>query len=476
MILAVHLLHEAPPDKVAGIGRWLEYITKEHTQNNVKHIAMAMSFINFNNYKGGVIHDNWYRTKPSMNSSNIGFIDELNEQNNRLFDLFINFISKVDVKEDIVIHCHDWLSWIAAKKIKTKYGYPIILTLHTILNARKKLGFLEFPNKESISVALNLQSEAAENSEAVTFFDNESKEISAKYISIKGLLEVLPLGIPIFNNIKEYTKSSNIRIGYLGRLSKEKGIHLLCDTIKLIGSRGVLYLAGIGPLESELIGFLKRNRIKFEYSGYAEDLNTLFSSIDLLFIPSLYDPGPLTAIESLCHQTPVVISNKCGVSQLIKKYDSCVATSNTNPNSFYRSIKEIEKTLDTNKPHFKEIINDLTASKLNINQTKKRLGIIYRYSLIEEQISNNLKMILNSIPNEVDIAAIYLYGSALHKATPHDLDFLVITNKWSELHNVKFEKAMSTKCSSVYTKFGICPQDKDSIHILFIPKSILKDL
>ncbi|WP_163834679.1 glycosyltransferase [Spartinivicinus ruber] len=476
MIIAIHLTHEAPPDKVAGIGKWLSYLLDSQSScNAVKHIPLAMSFPGFHNYKGGLSQEGWYRTEPSGHSSN--FSESLIEQNEQLFTLFESVINHLDQPlNSIIVHCHDWLCWVAAKKIRQEYSCPVILTIHTVLNVRLKKGFLELPDKKGLNLALNLQREAAKNSDVVTFFDKKSALDSTLYFSIQGIKEVLPLGIPIKKYSKQYFSPINrLRIGYLGRYASEKGCDLLCDFMKYLGPTAKLFLAGSGPLAKQLLWSLSFNEISYEHQGYVYNLENFFQNIDVLIIPSFYDPGPLTALEAICHGTPVVLSSRCGISHYLKGYTKCISIVEPNSIEFGKSVMYLTKYWPEWNAELRRVIGKLCQSELDINRTIRRLKCIYNYSLKKEKINNIILDIIECIPNGIGIKSIYLFGSTLQTEHSRDIDLLILVSEWSS--HLEGELHINAKIMNynIHTDFGISlNDDKNQLHLLFITSQIME--
>lgn len=111
-----------------------------------------------------------------------------------------------------------------------------------------------------------------------------------------------------------------LRIGYIGTLSKVKGIEWLIRTFAQLDIDATLFIAGRGE-SVEYEEYLKKlastdKRICF--LGYMKPLD-FFSQIHLSIIPSLCpDTFPTVAIESCAYSVPVIATKVGGLPEMIQ--------------------------------------------------------------------------------------------------------------------------------------------------------------
>ena len=106
---------------------------------------------------------------------------------------------------------------------------------------------------------------------------------------------------------------------YVGRLSKEKGVEALVDTVASMPEKLTLRLYGGGPLENDLRQRFGRAE-GIEFMGYADaaTIAHALSEAETTICPSLcFDNNPLSVIESLSAGTPVLGSDMGGIPELI---------------------------------------------------------------------------------------------------------------------------------------------------------------
>lgn len=106
---------------------------------------------------------------------------------------------------------------------------------------------------------------------------------------------------------------------YAGRLSPEKNLRLLTDTLQLLAERGEdcrLVVAGDGPDTARLAGLAAGSlsgRIRLCGSQARADLATLYASADVFVHPNPREPFGLAPLEAMASGVPVVVPAAGGV-------------------------------------------------------------------------------------------------------------------------------------------------------------------
>ncbi len=108
-------------------------------------------------------------------------------------------------------------------------------------------------------------------------------------------------------------------VGFLGRLTREKGVEVLLNT--LISTGSVAVIAGTGPEENSLKKLAKENGIgnRVKFLGEVADKQKFFSQIDCLIVPSVEaESFGLVIIEAMAAGIPVVASRIGGILEIIE--------------------------------------------------------------------------------------------------------------------------------------------------------------
>jgi len=123
-------------------------------------------------------------------------------------------------------------------------------------------------------------------------------------------------------------------IGMVGRLSVEKGhIYLLKAFEKLIRTHDTrhmthdgikslrLLVIGDGPLQARLVQLVHRTKIlrgKVRFLPAQKDVKKFYGQMDVLVLPSLSEGLPMTLLEGMAMELPVVATRVGGVPDVIK--------------------------------------------------------------------------------------------------------------------------------------------------------------
>lgn len=117
--------------------------------------------------------------------------------------------------------------------------------------------------------------------------------------------------------------SSGLRVGYMGRLHPKKNVSLLIDAVGRLDSRVSLVIAGRG--EAKLERDLRRQAERLaagrvEFIGWVSDEDKLrfLTGRDVIVMPSEYECFGVAAIEALAAGTPVIVSDRVGVAEIIR--------------------------------------------------------------------------------------------------------------------------------------------------------------
>jgi glycosyltransferase involved in cell wall biosynthesis len=128
-------------------------------------------------------------------------------------------------------------------------------------------------------------------------------------------------------------------ISFVGQCISRKNILLLARVLasldKTVLSRTVFHLAGSGPHVPSVCRFLQRASVETVFYGVIpqSDIQSFFSFIDLLILPSAYDGWGMVAQEALLSGSRAIVSANCGIHPYLesfensKVWDGCSKTS-----------------------------------------------------------------------------------------------------------------------------------------------------
>jgi glycosyltransferase involved in cell wall biosynthesis len=145
------------------------------------------------------------------------------------------------------------------------------------------------------------------------FVWNRFSELAPSLLRKRRKFVVYPLdkfetpSLPLINPLK----STDIVVGYIGRISPEKGIETLLDACKELGIK--LIIAGDG--KPEYVKELFSNFHEIQYLGPIRS-EIFYTMVDIVVVPSIWpEPFGKVAVEALLSNTVTVVSDSGGLSE-----------------------------------------------------------------------------------------------------------------------------------------------------------------
>ncbi|MDP3842566.1 MAG: glycosyltransferase family 4 protein [Oxalobacteraceae bacterium] len=213
--------------------------------------------------------------------------------------------------------------WAAIAKTRT----PMIQVLHDLYHI--------CPNTQMFSVESACIGQCAKckllrlphqrMSKAVDAVVGVSKFVLNRHLE-NGYFDNVPIQEVIHNSrdlghltLSEKSQSERpFTFGYIGTLSKAKGIDLLLETFNKFGGENIaLKIAGTGQKQYEdlLSGKFPDERIKF--LGYMKP-EKFFPQIDVLIVPSLWPEAlGMVVVEAFRYGVPVIAARRGGIPEMI---------------------------------------------------------------------------------------------------------------------------------------------------------------
>lgn len=182
-----------------------------------------------------------------------------------------------------------------------------------------------------------------------------------------------------------YRERDNL-IGYIGRLSEEKGIINFVESIPLLLSKKSdldFVIVGDGDLRSKVEAFLLENNLlnRVRLTGWIqhEELPTYLNSLKLVVLPSYTEGLPNLMLESMACGTPVLVNPVGSIPDIVKDGETGFLMENNSPKCIGENIL---RALEF--PNMEQVLQN-ARELVEANFTYE--SAIERYSFILENIN-----------------------------------------------------------------------------------------
>ena len=144
----------------------------------------------------------------------------------------------------------------------------------------------------------------------------------------------------IRKNEEKDKEENKIKIVSIGRLTKQKGHKYLIEALSLLENFNYeVYIIGEGELKVELNNKIKslmlENKVKL--LGFRSNIYDYLSEADIFILPSLWDQCPISILEAMMFELPIIASNVNGIEEEIGETGILINS---------RNIEEIRKAIE----------------------------------------------------------------------------------------------------------------------------------
>lgn len=265
------------------------------------------------------------------------------------------FALSKNIRNFDIIHAHLYRSFqaILVHYYAKKYNIPYVLQVHGSVPqiiGRKQM--------KKIYDKLLGNSILFDAKKIIALTQSEVEQFRALGIHDEKI-EIVPNGIDLIEYgklpqkgyfRKRYSIPENYKvILYLGRIHKIKGLDLLVKAFSLVSSEMKdIKLVIVGPDDgylkelNKLINFIGNDNIILAGPLYGKEKMEAYVDSDLYVLPSSYEAFPNTVFEAGICGTPVIVTDRCGISQIVNDKIGYVSKFNENDlkNTMIRILRD----------------------------------------------------------------------------------------------------------------------------------------
>lgn len=203
-------------------------------------------------------------------------------------------------------------------------------------------------------------------------------------LGISNVLTV-PNPVELSKGDFRFSISPMLKLLFLGKICDDKGLFNLIDYLKtnkfFLYNRIELSIGGVGEDARLLHEVSSLSNITFH--GWADEptKKNLLSECDIFILPSFFEGLPVSILEAMAHQKPIIASNVGGISSIVKQgYNGWLI----NPYDLGMLDQIFDQIFsDRNLLHLYGVNSYIEASKYSSEQVMKSLSSIYQSLLAE---------------------------------------------------------------------------------------------
>ncbi len=217
-----------------------------------------------------------------------------------------------------VIHAHDWMTLPAALRVRERTGAPLVWHVHSTEYDRQ-------PDEHDPAIAA-LEQLGLDAADRVVVVSSYTAETLARHYRVDASR------IRVVHNAVDRSKftpgathtGAPPLVLFLGRLTAQKdpltfvrAARLVVDALPHVR----FVIGGSGDLLPELVAEVGRLALdeQVHFTGFlgGKDVQRMYALADLYVMPSRSEPFGIAALEAMCADVPVIISDATGVSEVL---------------------------------------------------------------------------------------------------------------------------------------------------------------
>lgn len=239
-------------------------------------------------------------------------------------------------------------------KLCLKYNIPAIFHLrvfHLEGNTKSKVKLVNNVKNNSIAISESIRTSWIDQG-----LDRNQITVIPNFIR-KG---------SITNEYKITTENNKvIKILFLGRIEKDKGLLFLLDAFKLLPEIFELYIVGDGGYMDVISQRIKELKLvkSVHLEGYKKNTEEYLKNSDILIVPSEKEPFGRVVLEGMLNKIPVIASRVGGIVDIIED----------DIDGYFVEYNDVEALSDK----IKFVANDGKSRKLIIESAYKKVTTIY---------------------------------------------------------------------------------------------------
>jgi len=246
-----------------------------------------------------------------------------------------------------IIHTNGYFADIIGIPAARMMGIPSISTCHGFITNDMKLKLYCFLDRMVLLFAnkiIAVSDDIKDNLAKIGIKKSKIRVIlnSVESNSDRSALKFSRMQIPSNLDLQD----EDLVLGYVGRLSEEKGTKFLTEAVSSLDQAKVpvkLLLIGDGHQKRELERLVQEKGLnrKVLFVGFQDRIEVWLKMLDVFVLPSLSEGTPMALLEAMAQGLPVVASNVGGIPSIIRSGYNGILTEPANQRQLVDAISMI---------------------------------------------------------------------------------------------------------------------------------------
>ena len=229
-----------------------------------------------------------------------------------------------------VIHTHGYLPDVLSTALLPRVASRRVSTVHGFVGNTRRGRFYEW-----------LQCRTYRWIDAVAVSQKLAKDLVRRGVRETKVHTIANAGVPIDGMLPRHAARQELEIsadafsiGWVGRVSREKGLDVLVDALPLLSDlRAQLTVIGGGPQRAMLDERARRNApaTHVSWRGIIPDAARLLRAFDVIVISSRTEGTPMILLEAMAGCVPVVTTAVGGIPDVVTKEEAILVPSEDSP-------------------------------------------------------------------------------------------------------------------------------------------------
>ena len=223
--------------------------------------------------------------------------------------------------------------------------------------------------KNKLDVVIACSQEVKRQIIAKSNFPKEKIAVVYNYVNLKPI------------DLKNKNFGEKLNIAFAGRIIERKGWKEYIQALSLLKNENIDYhahIAGVGSDVKKLHQLIQKLNLnkQITHHGFVKNMSDFFDNIDILIVPSHWEPVGMVHLEAMSRGVIVIASDVAGMNEILFNNENCILVERKNPVSIKNAIIKLNK--DENLKQRIRISAFETAKKFDLNYFENELNNIYQ--------------------------------------------------------------------------------------------------